>query len=179
MQESKGLFKGISVKRVYDEKIIKTKKGKKRKYLKEDLLERLHEISSEELFKARLKNESGLVVKWDGKLYHFPLEKKDVIDITVSEHLCTFCARCSAALDPKGCAKVRARTVEGLRQEGYSILKSILYSDRIERFDFIERGVETFGTRRDFLIIVKCKNYYILRKDIGERERYRMMTKNI
>ena len=63
MQESKGLFKGISVKRVYDEKIIKTKKGKKRKYLKEDLLERLHEISSEELFKARLKDESGLVVK--------------------------------------------------------------------------------------------------------------------
>ena len=117
MQESKGLFKGISVKRVYDEKIIKTKKGKKRKYLKEDLLERLHEISSEELFKARLKDESGLVVKWDGKLYHYPLEKKDVIDITVSEHLCTFCARCSAALDPKGCSKVRARTVEGLRQE--------------------------------------------------------------
>ena len=63
MQESKGLFKGISVKRVYDEEIIKTEKSVQIRYLKEDLLERLHEISSEELFKARLKNESGLVVK--------------------------------------------------------------------------------------------------------------------
>ena len=172
MQESKGLFKGISVKRVYDEKIIKTKKGKKRKYLKEDLLERLHEISSEELFKARLKDESGLVV-------HYPLEKKDVIDITVSEHLCTFCARCSAALDPKGCSKVRARTVEGLRQEGYSIKDSIFYSDRIEAFSFIKKGVETFNTKREFLVIVECENYYILRKDMSERERYNMLTRNI
>lgn len=179
MQESKKLFKGISVKRVYDEKIIKTKKGKRRKYLKEDLLERLQIITDKELLKARLNGKSGVVVKWDKQLYYCPIEKDDVIDITVPEHLCTFCARCSAALDPKGCSKVRARTVEGLRQEGYSVLKSILYSDRIERFDFIERGVETFGTRRDFLIIVKCKNYYILRKDICERDRYRMMTKNI
>lgn len=179
MQESKGLFKGISVKRVYDEKIIKTKKGKKRKYLKEDLLERLQIITDKELLKARLNGKSGVVVKWDKQLYYCPIEKDDVIDITVPEHLCTFCARCSPALDPKGCAKVRARTVDGLKQEGYSIKDSIFYSDRIEAFSFIKKGVETFNTKREFLVIVECENYYILRKDMSERERYNMLTRNI
>ena len=110
----------------------------------------LREISKEEipgLWKAKVPS---FLLKKDGKFYHGEIPKEmtflssNVIDVP---HQCAggqqgvCCARLEASPDPKGCAKVRARSVH------------------IERYAWITYGYETFGTNHTSFVVGACEHY--------------------
>lgn len=132
----------------------------------------LQEISKKELIEKRSKNTPGLILKLGDNLYYCPIEKNDLLEINMSKHLCPFCVRCSAADDPKGCKKVRARIRLALMSEGHSFIYSIMNSDRIERFDFIEKGIETINTTREQIVVIECCNYRLPQEYLSYKNWY-------
>lgn len=67
-------------------------------------------------------------------------------------HLCGTCKRCSAAIDPKGCAKIRDPLINANAQSNPEIVDD---SKRIEKYPFIRGG---WQNDKDF-IVLSCKNY--------------------
>lgn len=141
-------------------------------------VESLQKISEKELIKKRSKKTPGLILKLGDNLYYCPIEKNDLLEINMSKHLCPFCVRCSAADDPKGCKKVRARIRWALMSEGHSFIYSIMNSDRIERFDFIKKGVETINTTREQIVVIECCDYRLPREYQSDKMWYDKLVKD-
>lgn len=110
----------------------------------------LREISKEEILGLWKAKVPSFLLKKDGKYYHGEIPKEmtflssNVIDVP---HQCAVgdqggcCARLEASPDPKGCAKVRARSVH------------------IERYDWITYGYETFCTNHTAFVVGACEHY--------------------
>lgn len=109
---------------------------------------RFQDVSVQELEELRKSETAGLVLKIDGRLYYAEISK----DVNLSSanyfgnHMCSFnnvtCKRLSAATDEEGgCAKVRD------------------FSCGIERYDWITRGYETFGTTHDVFVVAQCNHF--------------------
>lgn len=109
---------------------------------------KLVEVSREELLEIRKSKVAGFVLKLGDKLYYTELTPNiSLFSVEIcGDHQCCcgqkMCKHLSAASDENGgCAKVRG------------------YSYGIERYDFITKGCETFGTRHDMFVVASCVNY--------------------
>lgn len=108
----------------------------------------LVEVTPEELVEYRKNGIASFVLKVDDKLYYTKIP--DYMSFFSSNifgtHRCSMvgheCNRLSAASDQHGgCAKVRHR------------------SQHIERYPWITMGYETFNTKYESFIVVKCLHY--------------------
>lgn len=131
------------------------KKGKKfveRKKLDEQVEAKtfpLREVSLEELAELRKTKVPSFVLKEDGRYYYAEISPymTFISSSFLGEHKCAaagkVCNRLSAAQDEQGgCAKVRAR------------------STNIEKYPWITKGYETFGTEgRDTFVVLECQHH--------------------
>lgn len=104
----------------------------------------LKEISPAKLKEKRDNKVPSFVLKQDGVLYYTEIKRSfNLVGTTlIGEHTCSRCNRLSALPDEKGgCEKVRK------------------YATGIERFPWVTKGYETFGTRTDCFVVVKCEKF--------------------
>ena len=103
-------------------------------------------ISLEEAEMLRAIGMPSLIYKKNGQLFHKEISRSDFFSF--GTHLCasgtSCCQKLSAASDEEGgCAKVR----------------DVGKSKKIEKYDFIKEGYETFGVRFDSFIVLNCQCY--------------------
>lgn len=108
----------------------------------------LIEVTQQMLTYYRSENISSFVLKIDGKFYYtsIPNNLNFVDSKSLGKHKCSssgyLCNRLSAASDKEGgCQKVRNK------------------SKYIEKYPWIKIGYETFGTKHDVFVVVKCEHY--------------------
>jgi len=133
--------------------------------LPEELRGSLEEISVEGIFKKRVSGEIGIVIQIDGDHYMYTFsntkigekmkEKVKVRDM-FGEHLCNTCEFTKSG---ELCPKVADLSVETCRRYYLDEIESFLESKRIEKYDFIKQGVESFNCRREYLIVIECDRY--------------------
>lgn len=123
----------------------------------------LNEVTLKELFRHRLSGVAGVVYKEGEKLFY-----ADFIDGTETcfsrincNHICgkssAECKYLSAKSDENGgCAKVRDSFVPSYYNKGSHVFVT---GKMIEKYDFIEEGIEIFNSIHFLLNVVKCKNY--------------------
>ena len=106
---------------------------------------KLSEISLDKLSDFRNKNVPSFVLKVDGKLYHtiIPNNVYFISSNILGQHQCSYknyqCRRLSSASDiDGGCEKVRN------------------FSQCIENYPWILSGYETFNTKFNTFIVIKC-----------------------
>lgn len=104
----------------------------------------LEPISREDLMIKRREGKPGIVLKKGEELYYSQITNR--VKLTSLEelryHKCGECCRLSAKPDYLGgCAKVRSIKM------------------RIEYYNFIELGMETFNLPEEMLLVLKCQNY--------------------
>lgn len=125
----------------------------------------LEEISEKNLMDIRLNDTPAILYKTGRKLYIKVFEKEQLGGLSplITGSICAKCKRCRALPDSKGgCRRVRTHTIthnktfyQGDKEQLVKI------SDRIEQFEFIEQGFETFniGAGSEWLIVKKCRNF--------------------
>ena len=122
----------------------------------------LTSITIEELLVERLSGKPGLVFKNGSSLYFtaIPEKMKFFACSNLGTHLCPDCGHMSALPDSQGgCRKVRDRSMTSLDiRNSYNKKQSVTGSKRIEKYDFIELGYESFNTTQDSLLVLKCQN---------------------
>ena len=121
----------------------------------ENLCFPLQQVSLDELALLRESTDAGFVLK-KGTSYYYAdvsiVRNHRIVLENAPAHLCANCRFLSALPDEEGgCAKVRA------------------FSRKIENFDFITYGYETFGTVSDVFMVHRClhwqrSNYYPKRR---------------
>ena len=119
--------------------------------------------TAEKIFEYRKTGKAGFVFKEKDKLYFTPIPKNVNMYLKPIDrnHLCRCdCRRATAASDNSGgCAKVRDWFWDVCIHRGYSFESAAVYSKKIETYDFIKLGYQTFGTIEDCLYVVECDNY--------------------
>lgn len=123
-------------------------------------------ISKKELLQLRLADKPGLVFKQDNQLWYAELpnekvkfssfERKKLSHKCSSEYEC--CKRLSAESDPVGCACVRDESFGKYRKSQKNRAFKCKDCMRIEKYDFITCGLETFNMVEDTLKVIGCKN---------------------
>lgn len=104
----------------------------------------LTKISAEELKEKRIEKIPSFVLKQNGILYYTEIHHNWNLMASgiLGHHMCSDCHRLSAASDEEGgCEKVRRR------------------STGIERYSWIQKGFETFGTKCNALVVTECSNF--------------------
>lgn len=125
----------------------------------------LREVTKKELLWLRAQKEAGFVLKIYDKYYYtqipadFNLLSSSVLGD--STHCCKSCPYFSTKADcDGGCSKVRDATPKEYRLLGAKKGQAIILSKRIEKYDFISLGCETFHTRiSDAFIVSSCTRY--------------------
>lgn len=129
----------------------------------------LTKINEVDLARERMGKNAGLVFKHNDDLFYSPIPRKMkfLSTFNIGKHLCSNCGRLSALPDCEGgCRKVRERPLTPLELNSSSNpVASFKHSKRIEKYDFIVMGLETFNTSQDSLVVFQCKN----RTDIKKR----------
>ncbi len=124
----------------------------------------LREISEEELLEVRLQKKAGFILKIYDTFFYTQIPKNfNFLSSNIlgnSEHLCKICPFCSPKPDCEGgCLKIRNVDFKELRFLGYEKEIAIKLSERIEKYDFIELGCESFHTNLETLIVASCSRY--------------------
>lgn len=130
----------------------------------------LREVSPQTLLRYRSSKRPGFVFKFENRYYFTEIPKNLKLlaqtfkfdDINVNYHLCGKNCRHASAADDRhgGCAKIRDFTTETLyKVQGLSFVKSVASSSRIEKYDFIKLGFESFNTTRNCMYVALCQNY--------------------
>lgn len=127
---------------------------------------KLRPVTRKELLGLRLSNRPGLVFKDDTQLWYTELpnerirfnaiERKKLKHRCSSEYEC--CERLSADYDPVGCACVRDESFGKYRRSSKNRAFRCKECMRIEKYDFITYGIETFNMVEDNLKVISCKN---------------------
>ena len=121
----------------------------------------LNSITPEALLVERLSGKPGLVLKNGTSLYYtaIPAEMKFFTCSNIGTHLCPDCGHMSALSDSQGgCRKVRDKSITFSDIRGsYNKKQAVTGSKRIEKYDFIELGYESFNTTQDSLLVLNCK----------------------
>ena len=123
---------------------------------------RLRKVTEDELFELRASGKPGFVLKYDYSYFYSQIP--DFLRFyfeSLGDHLCSnercSCSRLSAASDCNGgCAKVRDRVIQAYNKPFTSALKA---SQRIEKYDFISHGFESFNTVQDSLVVLECTQF--------------------
>lgn len=124
----------------------------------------LREISKEELFDLRVSQKPGFVVKKNNAYYYTEIEKelKFVCQNIVGRHCCNTCECFSAKKD--GCPKVKDLSITSYNSKYRANPEVINKAKRIEKYDFITFGIESFNTVLDSFVVGECSNYEIVSK---------------
>ena len=129
----------------------------------------LTKISEIDLAKERMGKNAGVVFKHNDDFFFTPIPKKMkfLSTFNIGKHLCSDCGRLSALSDSEGgCRKVRERPLTPLELNSSSNpVAAFKYSKRIEKYNFIIMGLESFNTSQDSLVVFQCANH----RDIKQR----------
>lgn len=123
------------------------------------------EVTEEELFAYRKKGKPAMCIKKDGKYYYTEIPKglKLLSQNILGEHCCgrSGGADCGKlyACEECGCRKVMDLSKDAYEKLLYSKRQALYLSKRIEKYDFITVGYETFNTEMDVFVVIKCTNY--------------------
>ena len=115
----------------------------------------LQEVSKQEVLDKRFKKERICILKINNRIL---VSNVDYDTMTIGKfrgHLCSSCAKCS----PRKCIKVACFSATSNRRFGWLWEDSVKESNRIERFSFIETGIETVNLQQNGYAILRCKNY--------------------
>lgn len=142
---------------IFSQGCVKVDRHSSNNELKAELL--LKEVSEEELLKYRASHTPGLVLVANGRFFYAPISGNLTLDL--GKHQCSLdgkvCHHLSALPDENGgCPKVRDLFFNSLNGR-FTTLKS---SKRIEKYDFIGLGYETFnlGDYENFTVC-SCAHY--------------------
>lgn len=119
----------------------------------------LREVTAKELLKLRLSRIPGIVYKKEDKLFY--TEIPGTISLNNKEgyfstHACGF--PCSMVCN--GCPRTLDLSVAYRQRLEMKFPKAVLYSWRIEKYDFVREGLETFNMfDSDEFIVLKCDNF--------------------
>lgn len=121
----------------------------------------LKNISKNELLKIRAQREiSGFVLKIDNIYLFTELPKEcSILPSTIlgAKHSCVECPYFSAKLNSEGgCQKVRDASPKEYEMLGFEPMEALQLSERIEKYDFITLGCETFHTHHESFIVASC-----------------------
>lgn len=131
------------------------------RYTKDHQLEdqiNLKKVTESELLKYRHGKKPGLAFVVDGNIYYSPLDKTTKLELV--KHKCCsdgdVCRHLSALPDELGgCPKVRDLCIDSLNGR-FTNLKE---AKRIEKYDFITLGYETFNIEFSQLVVLNCSHY--------------------
>lgn len=122
----------------------------------------LNSITPDVLLAERLSGKPGLVFKIGTSLYYtaIPAGMKFFTSSNIGTHLCPDCGHMSALPDSQGgCRKVRDKSITFSDIRGsYNKKQTVTGSKRIEKYEFIELGYESFNTTQDSLLVISCRN---------------------
>ena len=105
----------------------------------------LSQVTVEEIIEYRKSTLPCFVLKQNNNFY-FSVISDDISFVScgssLGKHMCSWCQRLSAASDTEGgCAKVRE------------------LARYIERYPWITKGIETFNTKHDALVVFQCEHF--------------------
>lgn len=122
----------------------------------------LHQVDVRELMMLRLSKVPGIVYK-KGNLFFYSAISGE-LNIAgkfddIGRHACA--QQCSMVC--KDCPRTSALTVAYQQRLGRSFKASVANSWRIEKYDFVLEGLETFNMfgQNDAFIVLKCENYQV------------------
>lgn len=148
-------------------KSVKDQLGNKKTVLKNQYQFYLKMISKEELLTKRLSKKPGFVYKIGDFFFYTDLPKAVTPSDSFanSKHICSAqgvpcCTHLSAKADEEGgCAKVRDIPMEFYQIEyPEKLLSYVKDSNRIEKYDFITEGYETFNTSNNIFVVLDCEH---------------------
>ena len=118
------------------------------------------EVTTAELIHLRLSKKPGVVYKRNGKLYYASVPgdlKISGKESDFDQHLCG--KNCHKVCD--GCPRTHALTVSYQKRLGKKFVEAVRDSWRIEKFNFIDEGVEAFNMywSNDAFIVLKCNKF--------------------
>ena len=123
------------------------------------------EVSEEELYAYRKTGKPAMCLKKEGKYYYteIPKDLKMLSRNILGDHCCgrsggADCGRLYACKEC-GCRKVMDLGQDSYEKLYYSKNQALYLSKRIEKYDFITLGYETFNTQMDVFVVVKCTDY--------------------
>ena len=117
-------------------------------------------VSSSALLEERLSHTPCLILKNGKELYLAHINKNIKLVTCSSIHLCANCKHLSSLpTNLGGCEKVRDVLPEQVIMKATNPLLEIKTSKRIEKYNFINFGVETFNTTHNAFIVFKCNNF--------------------
>lgn len=137
--------------------IVTNKDGKETTYtLKKITLKNIQEVR---LHQLKTPKTAFCLIKVNDKYAITPIPKDLCLVNNVGNHLCNTCARCRAMPEEcGGCSKILEYDVKEFNDLPKK--KAIARSKRIEKYDFILKGIETFGcATTDAFVVCDCKNY--------------------
>lgn len=122
--------------------------------------------SQDEIFSARLSTAPGFILKVENLLYYSQIPYNLNLKAVSFSHLCAINnSECSHLIATPsilgGCPKVQDRFIEFYdKNDSYSsYIDTLEDSKRIEKYDFISLGFETFNTISNTFCVIKCNNY--------------------
>ena len=123
----------------------------------------LREVTPEELLSLRISRVPGFVFKTSGTFYYteIPHDLNCAGIIKIGEHLCADCARCHANSDQEGgCRKVRNLFVNPDNVPIDILPRVISASKRIEKYQFITCGYQSFNTESSLetFVVMICND---------------------
>ncbi len=122
----------------------------------------LHQVTVQELMELRLTKIPGIVYKKENRLFYSAISgelnlagKAD----DLGKHACG--QECTRVC--KDCPRTKALTVAYQQRFGKSFHIAVKDSWRIEKYNFIHEGLETFNmfAQNDAFIVLQCENYQV------------------
>lgn len=130
------------------------------------LIYHLSKVTEEELFQHRLSKKPGFVFKKEGNLFYtsIPKDLSLISCRSLGAHVCAHSGSACRHLYAKkecdgGCSKVRDNSLLCHRRNGYTTAKALKLSSRIEKYNFITLGFESFNTLQTAFVVLNCSNY--------------------
>lgn len=120
----------------------------------------LREVSRAELFQLRLEGAPGLVCKYNDKLFYTAIPGDLRIagqDNNFGPHMCG--RNCANVC--RSCRRTADLTVSYQERLGKDLLEAIHNSWRIDKYPFIQEGIEAFNMESsyDAFLVFNCENY--------------------
>ena len=117
----------------------------------------LHQVTIPELIEHRLSKIPGIVYKNDNRFFYAAIPGTLSLNGKFERHACG--GNCTMVC--KGCPRTRDLTVAYQLGSGKTFTAAVKNSWRIEKYDFIQEGIEAFNmnSTNDAFIVIQCENY--------------------
>lgn len=149
-------------------------KSQHRKVIQEKILKRwsentsypLRQVSIKELIELRLSKVPGIVYKKDNCFFYAEVPGTLTLNNGKSDGIGNHLCGNQCAMVCKGCPRTSDLTVAYQQRFGKTYPMAVKSSWRIEKYDFIREGLESFNmnSSNDAFIVLQCENYKILPK---------------